>query len=108
MITKARYRSQLIHKTVNSYFRMYPNETYTGLVRVCEVVDVVFNTLIEYGFRWTVSARGEALDQIRLLGPEGEDDLRWLYSYGGSMTAIRSASINEWGLLDSTQERMLA
>lgn len=99
MISRLGFRSQLIHKTINDYFRQYPNETFAGLVRVCEVVDVVFNVMVEYDFRWTTAVRGEAFDQIRLLGPEGEDDLRWLYAYGGSMSAIRRAAINELGML---------
>ena len=82
---KQEAKSKVIEETVREYFQENADATWDGRV-CCEDVIAAVKTSIKGTLgpkaRLTEYNRGEVFDHIRDLGPEGENDARWIALWG--------------------------
>ncbi len=72
-------RAALIEQSVRSYLQNNALEAFSGLVTTDEVIKEARHTLQRvHRVRFSEVNRGQTYDWIRDLGPEGEDDVKWL------------------------------
>jgi hypothetical protein len=73
-----------IENAIQSCFKEHPLETYLGQIGIDEVTNAVCEALlkVEPRARLTKGTIEDIYDAIRLYGPAGESDTKWLNTYG--------------------------
>ena len=86
-MTRNELVSNIVEASIRALFKKRAIDVYEGRVTTLHVLIVVCQIVIEYGFEFTEAVQGETFDQIRELGPCGEDDRGWLKKWAGKKGA---------------------
>lgn len=86
-MTRNELVSNIIEMAIRALFKKKAIDAYEGRLTTLHVLIVVCQIVREYGFEFTESVQGETFDQIRELGPCGEDDVKWLEQWSNTKGA---------------------
>lgn len=81
MRVSPRVKSAIIEQTIRCLFQDRMEDVYSGRLSTKEVVQAVCTALKEHEARLSKQGIAEVYEQIRELGPVGENDTHWLSLY---------------------------